>query len=175
MNALLRGTLAPVLEAYGVTFRVMHGFTSATSAYDVAQLIADEGRCVIVFYIGDWDPSGLYMSDLDLPARLTEYSAAPDAFVRLALTRSDVRNRVLPSFYAVDKRKDPRYRWFVRQYRHRCWEVDALSPVVLRDRLEAAIRAEIDWPAWHRCELAEQAETASLREVLGAWGQAKHG
>jgi hypothetical protein len=58
----------------------------------------------------------------------------------------------------------------VKQYGQRCWELDALSPVVLRNRLEAAIRAEIDWDAWRRCELAERAETESLREVLGAWG-----
>ena len=171
----MRGTLAPVLQEYGVTFRVMHGFTSATSAYDVAQMIENETRLVIIFYVGDWDPSGLFMSDEDLPNRLTDYGAEPDEFIRLALTESDIRDPELPSFHASDKRKDPRYRWFVNRYGHRCWEVDALSPVVLRDRLEAAIRAEIDWQAWRRCELAEQAETNSLREVLTAWSEAKHG
>jgi hypothetical protein len=81
----------------------------------------------------------------------------------------------LPSFAADDKRKDPRYRWFVQRRGRRCWELDALSPVVLRERLEAAIREEIDWDAWERCLRAEQAETASLREVLGAWSKAKQG
>src|SRR5207244_9774245 len=98
----MRGTLAPVLQKYGVTFRVMHGFTSATSAYDVAQMIADELRSVIVLYVGDWDPSGLYMSDEDLPNRLAAYGAEPADFVRLALTESDVRDPQLPSFDAGD-------------------------------------------------------------------------
>ena len=171
----MRGTLAPVLQEYGVTFRVMHGFASATSAYDVAQMIEDEARSVIVPYVGDWDPSGLFMSDEDLPKRLAEYGAEPDEFRRLALTEADIRNPDLPSFHASDKRKDPRHHWFVSRYGQRCWEVDALSPVVLRDRLEGAIRAEIDWQAWHRCEVAEQAETRSLRQVLIAWSEAKHG
>lgn len=171
----MRGTLAAVLQKYGVTFRVMHGFTSATSAYDVAQMIANETRHVIILYVGDWDPSGLFMSDEDLPKRLAEYGAEPAEFVRLALTEADIRTPDLPSFHASDKRKDPRYRRFVSRYGHRYWEVDALSPVVLRDRLDAAIRAEIDWQAWHRCEVAEQAETRSLRQVLTAWSEAKHG
>jgi hypothetical protein len=169
----MRGTLAPVLREYGVTFRVMHGFTSATSAYDVAQMIEHEtDREVIIFYVGDWDPSGLYMSEADLPNRLLAYGAEPDTFVRLALTERDIADRELPSFQASDKRKDPRYRWFVYRYGSRCWELDALSPVVLRDRLEAAIRAEIDWPAWERSMRAEQAETESLNDVLTAWSKA---
>ena len=32
----VRGTLAPVLEEYGLTFRVMHGYASATALYQVA-------------------------------------------------------------------------------------------------------------------------------------------
>jgi hypothetical protein len=171
----MRGTLAPVLSEYGVTFRVMHGFTSATTAYDVAQMIEGEDRAVVILYVGDWDPSGLFMSEEDLPNRLREYGAEPAEFRRLALTESDIRDPKLPSFHAADKRKDPRYRWFVSRFGVRCWELDALSPVVLRDRLEAAIRAEIDWSEWDRCQVAEQAETASLRNVLTAWSELKHG
>lgn len=171
----MRGMLAPVLRKYGVTFRVMHGFTSATTARDVASMIARECRSVVVFYIGDWDPSGLFMSAVDLPTRLAEYGAAPERFVRLALTAADVADATLPSFEAADKRRDPRYRWFVERYGTRCWEVDALSPLVLRDRLEAAIRREIHWPAWERCLVAEHAEIESLTQVLTAWSETKQG
>lgn len=170
----MRGTLAPVLAAYGVTLRVMHGFTSSTSAYDITQVIGQDDRPFVVFYIGDWDPSGLYMSEEDLPSRLSAYGAEPDRFIRLALTASDVREGALPSFDVRTKHRDPRYRWFVRRHGTRGWEVDALSPAVLRDRLEAAIRSEIDWDAWKRCEVAEEAETQSLREVLGAWSRVRH-
>jgi hypothetical protein len=38
----VRGVLQPVLDEYGVGFRVMHGFASATAVYDVAQ--DDDGR-----------------------------------------------------------------------------------------------------------------------------------
>jgi hypothetical protein len=57
----IRGVLAPVLDHYGVGFRVMHGFSSATSVNDVAE--SDNDRPLIALYVGDFDPSGLYMSE----------------------------------------------------------------------------------------------------------------
>lgn len=173
----MRGTLMPILLEYGVTFRVLHGFSSATTAYNAAQRIQYEreaNRRVVIFYIGDWDPSGLFMSEEDLPQRLRQYGAEPTEFQRIAIIADDIRDSTLPSFQAADKRKDPRYRWFISRYGQRCWEVDALSPVVLRDRLTAAIRREIDWASWDRCLLAEAAETESLKSVLAQWSAIMH-
>ena len=47
----IRGVLAPVLNQYAVGFRVMHGFSSATSVHDVAG--DDDGRDLIALYVGD--------------------------------------------------------------------------------------------------------------------------
>ena len=55
----------PVLDQYAVGFRVMHGFSSATTVHDVAE--DDDGRPLIVLYVGDFDPSGMFMSEEDLP------------------------------------------------------------------------------------------------------------
>src|SRR5271169_3457598 len=57
----IRGVLQPVLDEYAVGFRVMHGFSSATVVNDVAR--DNDGRDVWVLYIGDFDPSGLCMSE----------------------------------------------------------------------------------------------------------------
>jgi hypothetical protein len=164
----VRGTLAPVLDEYGVQFRVMHGFTSATSVHDIAEETADEP--LIALYVGDWDPSGMNMSEVDLPRRLEEYGADVD-LTRIALDEDDVANSGLPHFAAEEKRKDPRYPWFVRRYGQKCWELDALDPNVLRDRVEQAIRAEIDFDAWDRCQVAEKAEHQSLIEAMENWGR----
>jgi hypothetical protein len=64
----IRGVLKPVLDHYAVGFRVMHGFTSATAVNDVAE--DGDGRDLIVLYVGDLDPSGMFMSECDLPKRL---------------------------------------------------------------------------------------------------------
>jgi hypothetical protein len=161
----VRGVLGPVLDKYGVGFRVMHGFSSATSINDVARY--DDGRELIVFYAGDYDPSGMYMSAHDLPDRLAEYGGDHVQLKRIALLREDLDD--LPSFAASDKKKDPRYPWFVRNYGNRCWELDALDPNDLRALVEEAILGEIEPTAWSRCAHVEKAERESLRHVLNSW------
>jgi len=164
----IRGMLAPILREYGVGFRVMHGYASATEAWSVAEESRSDARPYIALYTGDWDPSGLHMSEVDLPTRLAEYGATVE-LRRLALSPDDVADPSLPDFPADTKVKDPRYRWFVETYGRRCWELDALDPNVLRERVEGAIRAEIDWEQWERDGRAERAERRSLVDVLGAW------
>lgn len=100
----IRGVLKPVLDHYAVGFRVMHGFTSATAVHDVAE--DGDGRDMIVLYIGDFDPSGMYMSECDLPRRLAEYGGDHVRLRRIALVPDQTSG--LPSFSASDKRKDPR-------------------------------------------------------------------
>jgi hypothetical protein len=53
----VRGVLQPVLDQYAVGFLPAHGFTSATLAHDIAE--DDDGRELIVLYVGDFDPSGV--------------------------------------------------------------------------------------------------------------------
>ena len=47
----VRGTVAPVLNEYGVTFRVMHGYGSATSIHGIAQETLDSTKPITVLYI----------------------------------------------------------------------------------------------------------------------------
>src|SRR5262249_15751575 len=143
----VRGVLAPVLDHYAVGFRVMHGFSSATIVHDVSQ--DDDGRELIVLYVGDFDPTGIYISQTDLPTRLPDYGGDHITLRRIALTREHVN--ALPSFSATDKRKDPRYKWFCAKYGKRCWELDAMDPNDLRDCVEDAIIELIEPVAWKRC------------------------
>jgi hypothetical protein len=162
----IRGVLEPVLDEYAVGFRVMHGFSSATLVHDVAE--DDDGRALIVLYVGDLDPSGSFMSEEDLPARVADYGGDHIELKRIALTPAQVTG--LPSFPASDKRKDTRYPWFVRNHGSRCWELDAMDPNDLRDCVEAAIKELIEPTAWRRCEMVNAAEQESLRTVLQWWG-----
>jgi hypothetical protein len=45
----VRGVLGPVIDTYQVGFRVMHGFSGATTVHDVAQ-DGDDGRDLIALY-----------------------------------------------------------------------------------------------------------------------------
>ena len=161
----VRGVLAPVLDHFAVGFRVMHVFSGATTVYDVAQ--DDDGRELIALYVGDLDPSGMFMSEEDLPTRLSKYDGDHVELRRIALTRAQVGG--LLSFPATDKRKDPRYRWFRANYGDRCWELDAMDPNDLRDCVEREIVKLIEPVAWQRCETINRAEQESLRTILEKW------
>jgi hypothetical protein len=191
----VRGTLGPVLDTFEIDFLPVGGYSSATRVYELAGA-ASLARPLLVLYLGDYDPSGMGMSVQDLPRRLASYSPLLDAptrdavrawtdeqvadflegagiqFRRVALTAADTRRlgRRL-SFPASDKRTDTRYRWFAEHYGARCWELDALSPVDLRARVEAAIDAEIDHVAWDRYVRAEQVERASIEATVMQWNR----
>jgi hypothetical protein len=173
----VRGTLAPVLQKYGVTFRVMHGYGSATALHSIAEETAQDAKPLTALYVGDWDPSGLHMSEVDLPDRLARYGGEL-VITRLALDAVDVWDGTkLPFFEADTKSKDPRYRWFVANYGNKCWELDALSPVDLRTRVAGAIVGLIDIDAWDHATAIEAAEVESMQSVLSTWksisGQAR--
>jgi hypothetical protein len=164
----VRGVLRPVLDKYGIGFQVMHGFSGATTIYDTAQ--TKDGRRLMVLYCGDYDPSGMWMSERDLPARFEKYGGDHIIMARIALCKRDLEG--LPSFDASEKRKDPRYKWFVERYGDRCWELDAMDPTDLRERVDENIRSMIyDRAAWERCSAVEKAEQESLVSVLKAWTQ----
>jgi hypothetical protein len=169
----IRGVLQPVLDNYGVGFRVMHGYASATAVNDVAQ-VYDDARPLTALYVGDWDPSGLHMSEVDLPDRLAKYGGGHVQVKRIALVQEQLAP--LPPFSARDKRKDPRYDWFVFEHGDRCWEIDALDPNELRGCVESHIQTCIkDCDAWKRCEDVNKAERESLHDVLSNWGQSLTG
>ena len=107
------------------------------------------------------------MSERDLPDRLEKYEGYHVEVKRIALVQDQLRR--LPSFPATDKRKDPRYKWFIKNFGNRCWEIDALDPNILRDRVEEEIKSLIEPKAWKRCEVVNRAERNSLRNVLAAW------
>jgi hypothetical protein len=167
----LRGVLAPILNQYGVGFRVNHGFSSATVVHDIAE--DSDGRDLIALYVGDYDPSGMYMSERDLPDRLEKYDGDHVEVKRIALVREQLAG--LPSFPAADKDGDTRYDWFVRRYGKRCWEIDALDPNVLRTCVEEKIRALISWEEWDRCEVVNKAERESLQGFMTNWVAAANG
>lgn len=163
----VRGTLGSVLDEYGVTFRVMHGYASATVVNDIVNLANDSDKPFIALYVGDWDPSGKHMSDVDLPNRLKQYGAADLTVLRVALERSDIRG--LPTFKLEDKRKDPRYRWFRANVGKICCELDALPPPKLREQVESKIRSYIDLEKWERAKEVEAVEVQSMQDFHKSW------
>src|SRR5438094_3495446 len=133
---------------------------------------AAESRKTLILYVGDYDPSGCHMSEVDIPKRLKKYGARIE-FNRLALVQHDLTDE-LPSFPASEKVEDKRYKWWCATgHGNKCWELDALNPVILRQRLERAIRAQIDWEQWETDDVIEEAELGSLKSYMNAWAKLK--
>lgn len=165
----VRGTLAPVLDEYGVTFRVQHGYGSATAIHQAADDSTSSDKPLTVLYVGDWDPSGLHMSEVDLPERIDRYGGNID-IERIALSHYDVhQGPPLPSFDVETKAKDPRFAWFKKWFGSKCWELDAMNPVDLRERVKGAITERLDMDKWNRAVQVELAEQDSMREFLATW------
>jgi hypothetical protein len=180
----VRGTLAPVLDFYQVPFLFTHGHNSATRTHSSAALEQLDHRRWVVLYVGDWDPSGMHMSEVDLPERLARYGADVE-IVRLAIVADDLPNMARQglTFDTRDKEreaegrygpqtkkgKDTRRPWFERTYGRVCCELDAMNPNELRARVEQAILARIAPVAWERMREIEAAECASLEDIHSRW------
>jgi hypothetical protein len=162
-----------------VGFLVVHGNNSATKMRDASDAQLADGRPWIVIYIGDWDASGCFMSDVDLPRRAREYGADIE-IKRVALLASDVAALPQFRFDVDDKRRaaEQQYRdkagkrgidnnkpWFVARYGRDCMELDAMNSNELRARVETAIQAYIHWPSWEHMRRLEQAEIDSFKDV----------
>lgn len=167
-KSTVQGILAPVLKEFGVTFRVMKGFGSFTAVKQAAEdsQAMSWNKEFTAFYIGDWDPSGLHMTDVDLPARLERYGAEGE-FKRIAILPKDQPG--LPKFTAQSKSKDPRYKWYVRNYGYDCWELDAMNPNDLRERVREQIETCISLPEWERAIEVEAAEIESMQQFHKTW------
>ena len=167
----MAGILRPVLDDYGVPFFPVHGFNSATKMHDLAEEIGADERRTMLLYVGDYDPSGMYMSEEDLPWRLAKYGAGPDyTLKRIALTNDDINS--LPSFEAEAKKKDPRFNWFVSRYGRRCWELDAMNPNDLRDRVKHEIELQIEPDDWAQHKRIETVQRETTRKIAAAMSQA---
>ncbi|MEQ8860121.1 MAG: hypothetical protein RIC56_15875 [Pseudomonadales bacterium] len=160
-KSTVEGILQPVLDEFGVTFRVIKGFGSYTRIREAAEESTHgaSGRDFVALYIGDHDPSGMYMSEVDLPRRLKRYGSR-GLFERIAVLPDDTIG--LPPFQA--KRKDPRYSWYVRQYGTNCWELDAMNPSDLRDRVRQQIETRLDLPLWENAKRIERVEVESMQD-----------
>jgi hypothetical protein len=164
------GVLMPVLLRYGVMFALFSGYGSATSIKDLATLSAADRRPLTVLYVGDHDPSGRHMSDVDLAGRAnSDPYGGRVAVERVAVTADQIADLGLPTFPASDKAADARYEWFVGAHGGACCELDTMNPNLLRALVEEAISAHVEPVAWERAMRAEWAQQASIRDLFASW------
>jgi hypothetical protein len=176
----LTGSLDPVRREYGLTLEALRGFDSESKTHEVAKRFVDarqDGKKVVVLYLGDWDPSGECI-EVDLKDRIVANMRkvlglpkdARDPLLdieirRIAIFKEDIRKFNLPPLKVKDT--DRRSAKFVRKHGNRAVELDALPPNELRGRLRIAIESLIDRAAWNRARLVEEAQRATCQRYAG--------
>ncbi|MFH1605190.1 MAG: hypothetical protein ABIH03_14950 [Pseudomonadota bacterium] len=163
------GTLAPVLDRFLVPFLVHHGNTSTTIMHATAKRTRQDARTLVILYVGDHDPKGLRISEDDIPKRLATYGAVNVRVRRLALLRADaIRLTALQDSF---KPNDLDVAWYRRQTGLSYGvELEAISSIELRDRVEEAVQEEItDVTAWKRVMHASDVVRENWEAYVDHW------
>lgn len=183
--------LKPIADQYHIYFGCNKGYSSASTMYEIyqrlkAQILDDDGnlredykKCKIL-YLGDHDPSGLDMVR-DIRERITEfiregydgydqvfYDLLDDGTLfgidHLALKREQIDEYNPPPNPA--KITDPRAGKYIREHGRVSWELDSLSPEVLRGIAEEGIREYIDISKYNTVIKQEKEEIQVLRDFM---------
>ena len=124
---------------------------------------------LIALYVGDYDPSGMFMSEHDLPdtARKVRRRSCR-CLRRIALIAGRPGEPVHPS------PRPTRRRTRATNGSSRTTVIGAGSSTrwtrtICATCVEEEIKAEIEPVAWARCEKVNKAEQESLRTVLDSW------
>ena len=166
----LAGVMARICNSLDVPYFACRGYVSQSEQYAAGKRLLFEskkrGRKVTVFHLGDHDPSGVDMTR-DNELRLEMFSGDNVIVERLALNMPQVTKYNPPPNPA--KTTDTRHRWYVEQYGHESWELDALDPEALVDLVQNAVDPLIDRAEWDRVLEQERTDRAMLEKVVSDW------
>ena len=136
-------------EPYTVPVVVCRGFSSVSFLNDFKERISwHEDRRPVMLYFGDFDPSGVVMLEAMEETLRDEFKIPDIEFKRIALLKEDIEKYRLPHNPDAIKEHDTRKDKHVEKYGELAVELDALRPDILIDRIETAIRAELDLDAF---------------------------
>src|SRR5262245_5342375 len=171
----LLGIVERVALANDLQFMACCGYNSGSEMYNAAQRARERrkrGQETIIVYAGDHDPSGLDMSENDMPTRfetfLRKYDQPPIKVLRIALNLDQVEQYNPPPNFA--KETDARYPAYRKKYGDQCWEVDALNPDTLIALYQADIDDLKDDDLYAEMEAREDDERKLLSAASDRWG-----
>ncbi len=164
----LAGVVAQICNKLRVDFYPQRGYDSQSQSWRAGQRFADytrKGQRVIVFHLGDHDPSGVDMTR-DNRERLELFSGTPILVQRLALNMDQIERYSPPPQFA--KESDSRIDDYKATYgTDKSWELDALDPLVIQKLIEDAVLRVRDEKKFSEAIIVEEEERRYLREIAG--------
>lgn len=168
--------LNPLARKYHIPLNINRGYASSSVIYELSKRLQEkieEGKYVILLYVGDHDPSGLDMIN-DIEKRVEEfltkgrrYTEPNFKIVHVALTKEQVEKYKLPPNPA--KLSDSRSAKYIEEHGEISWELDALKPQIMIKIVEDIILKYIDmdkYNAWIDREKEEKQEMVD-------WGKSR--
>ncbi|WNY25157.1 hypothetical protein [Methanolapillus millepedarum] len=135
-------------HSWEVDYFSCRGYVSQSEMWSAARRFIrrnNSGKNVVIFHLGDHDPSGIDMSR-DIEDRLRLFGA-DITFERIALNYGQIETYNPPP--NPTKLSDSRSTDYVKKYGYECWELDALEPSVLSELISNHVKNVIDLDAFN--------------------------
>jgi hypothetical protein len=172
--------LAGVVERAGslndLSYISCRGYMSASEMYEAARRVRlrrRKGQEPVIIYLGDHDPSGLDMSDGDIPKRfeifLDKYGQDRVLVNRVALNWDQIEEYQPPPNPA--KETDSRFAAYQEKFGDESWELDALDPATLLQLIQAAIDEVKDADLYEEMKEREDRERKILSKASDRWDE----
>ena len=143
-------------EEWDVPLMVTRGYASLSYLHSAAEAIKAGGKPAFLYYLGDYDPSGLDISH-QVERRLREFAPKAEIhFQRVAVTKQQIRRLRLPT--RPTKTSDSRAKGFKGE----SVEVDAIPPGELRRIVRDCIARHVDAGEVERLRRVEELERETL-------------
>lgn len=162
----LIGVLAVPCDKWRIPHFACKGYTSQSEMWDAGynrlrrQRMA--GKEITILHLGDHDPSGIDMTR-DIRDRLEMFVGRPIEIVRIALNMDQVEEYSPPPNPA--KTTDSRFEGYAEEYGKESWELDALSPNVIAELIEAHIEERLDVELWEAAVGREDKAKETLKGI----------
>jgi hypothetical protein len=169
----MSGIIRPVTREYDVRLSPLRGNASETFLWSIAEEWKEIEKPILVYYLGDHDPSGLRI-EKDARRRLEAFCGRRVNWERLAITPDDFEASQLLGFPVTRKEAAAKWRPYLEEFGDRCVEVDAIPAPEIRERVRLAIESNIDQGEWESLKRTEELERSSVLEMvrgLGGGGQ----
>lgn len=156
-----------ITDKYDVPLLAGGGYRSSSALYDAAKRFRDIGKPIVILYLGDFDPSGLDI-ERDVETRMRTVFGIEVDVQRVLLVQQDITDHeLLPN---PVKPEDPRTSEYIDKYGfENAYELDALPPNIIAQRLEMAIGRNMDIKLYKRQLDKQRVDNAKVSNFIEAW------
>jgi hypothetical protein len=158
----IAGVIVDLTSSLGVPLFVCRGFASLSSMFSASntfKAVQAKGKSVVIFHLGDYDPSGHAAADA-IERSLEEDFDCEVNFERIAILREHITLFNLPT--RPVKPGDSRSRNWGDSG---CVELDSMRPADLREIVEVEITSRINKRAWVALQRTERIERETMERA----------